>query len=49
MDEFVEQGVGEGGVIELIVAPATEAVVVYEHVLPEATLVLEGYVCRPCN
>lgn len=45
MDALVQQRVGESGVIDLVVSPAPEAVVVDEHVLAELTLVLECDVC----
>lgn len=41
-DLLVQQGIGEGRVVHLVVAPQPEAVHVDEHVLAEAALVLDG-------
>jgi hypothetical protein len=38
----VELGIGEGGIIQLVVTPTPETVQLHEHVLPELLPVLQG-------
>ena len=47
VDLRVELRVGEGGIVQLVVAPAPEAVELHEHVLPELAPVLKGQPGRP--